>query len=64
LIDFGLLVLEKIFKTFSVYFHFSPLSLLEKGYPLRLNKLESSPPKNDLCQAYLNLPSDSGVKDF
>jgi hypothetical protein len=28
---------------------------LEKGYPLPLNKLESSSPKDDLCQVWLKL---------
>jgi hypothetical protein len=32
---------------------------LEKGYPLRLNKLESPPPKDDLCQFWLNWPGRS-----
>jgi hypothetical protein len=28
---------------------------LEKDYPLRLNKIESPTPKNDLCQVWLKL---------
>jgi hypothetical protein len=28
---------------------------LEKGNPLHLNKLESPPPKDDLCQVWLKL---------
>jgi hypothetical protein len=28
---------------------------LEKGYPLRLNNIKSSTPKDDLCQVWLKL---------
>jgi hypothetical protein len=55
LIDFGMLVLEKIFKNFSVFLLVYYYLLLEKGYPLHLNKLESPPSKDDLCQVWLNL---------
>jgi hypothetical protein len=56
LIHFGLLVLEKkvlkIFKVFLLVYNYLPL---EKGYPLHFYKLESPPPKDDLCQVWLNL---------
>jgi hypothetical protein len=55
LIDFGLLVLEKIFKIFSACSLFCYYLPLEKGYPLLLNKPESPSPKDDLCQVWLKL---------
>jgi hypothetical protein len=55
MIEFGLLVLKKIFKIVSVFLLFRFYLPLEKGYPLPLNKLESPPPKNDLCQVLLKL---------
>jgi hypothetical protein len=56
LIEFGLLVLEKkIFKIFQYIFIFRYYLPLEKGDPLHLNKLESPPPKDDLCQVWLKL---------
>jgi hypothetical protein len=56
LIDFDVLVLEKIFfLKFSVFLLFYCYLPLEKGFPLRLNKLESSSPKGDLCQVWLKL---------
>jgi hypothetical protein len=52
----GLLVLEKkIFKIVSVFLLFRYYLPLEKSYSLCLNKLESSPIKDDLCQAWLKL---------
>jgi hypothetical protein len=54
-IDFGLLVLEKIFKKFLCIFTLSLLSPLGEGYPLPLETLESSPSKDDLCQVWLKL---------
>jgi hypothetical protein len=55
MIEFEQLVLEKkIFKKNSVYFYcftiISPWII-----PLHLNKLESPPPKDDLCQVWLKL---------
>jgi hypothetical protein len=55
LIDFGLLVLEKILKMFSAFSLFCYYLPLERGYPLLLNKLECSSSKNDLCQVWLKL---------
>ena len=56
MIEFGLLVLEKkIYKIFSVFLLFCDYLPLEKGYLFRLNKLESPPPKDDLCQVWLKL---------
>jgi hypothetical protein len=42
----------KIFNVFLLFCYYLPL---EKGCPLRLNKLESPFPKNDLCQVGLKL---------
>jgi hypothetical protein len=53
LIEFGLLVLKKIFKNFSVFLLFRYNLPLENGYTLPLNKLESPLPKDDLCQVWL-----------
>jgi hypothetical protein len=50
LIKIGLLVLEKIFKIFQYIFTLLPLSPLEEGRSLHLNKLDFSPSKEDLCQ--------------
>jgi hypothetical protein len=47
----------KMFSVFSLFCYYVPL---EKGYPLCLNKLESPPPKDDLCPVWLNWPSGSG----
>jgi hypothetical protein len=55
LIDFSLLVLEKIFKIFSVFLLFCYYIPLERVIPFHLNKLESTFPKNDLCQAWLKV---------
>jgi hypothetical protein len=55
LIEFGLLVLEKILIFFSVFLLFRYYLPLEKDVPLHLNKLESPPPKNYLCQVWLKL---------
>jgi hypothetical protein len=56
LIDFGQLVLEKIFKNsnifFTLFFYYLPF---ERGYPLPLKTLESSSSKDDLCQVWLEL---------
>jgi hypothetical protein len=41
-----------IFNVFLLFCYYVPL---EKGYPLRLNKFESPPPKDDLCQVWLKL---------
>jgi hypothetical protein len=46
---------RRFLKIFSVFLLFRYYLPLEKGYPLRLNKLESPPPKDDLCQVYLKL---------
>jgi hypothetical protein len=43
MIEFGLLVVEKIYKIFQC------------NYPLRLNKLESPSPKDGLCKVWLKL---------
>jgi hypothetical protein len=53
--NFGFLVLEKkSLKKNSVYFYsFTIISPLEKGYPLLLKALKSSPSKDDLCQVWL-----------
>jgi hypothetical protein len=56
LIEFGLLVLEKIFlKIFSVFLLFCYHLPLEMGNPLHLNKLKSPTHKDDLCQVWLKL---------
>jgi hypothetical protein len=47
-------------KIFSVFLLFRYYLLLEKGYSLRLNKFESPPPKDDLCQVWLKLAQSSG----
>jgi hypothetical protein len=57
LIDFGLIVLQKIiiffiFGVFSLFRYYLPL---EKGYPLLLIKHEFPSLKADLCQGWLNL---------
>ena len=46
---------KKIFQYFQNNFTFSLLSPLEKGVALHLNKLESPPPKDALCQVWLKL---------
>jgi hypothetical protein len=55
LIEFGLLVLEKIFKNFLCIFTLRYYLPLERGYPLPLKTLESSSFKDDLCQVWLKL---------
>jgi hypothetical protein len=42
----------KNFRRLLLFHYYLPL---EKGYFLRLNKLESPPPKDDLCQVWLKL---------
>jgi hypothetical protein len=42
----------KIVSVFLLFFYYLPLEI---GYPLRLNKLEFPPPKDDLCQVWLKL---------
>jgi hypothetical protein len=42
---------EEDFLKISVYFYLP----LEKRNPLQLNKLETPPPKDDLCQVWLKL---------
>ena len=56
------MVLEKkIFKlVFSLFFNYLPT---EKGGALRLNNLESSSPKDALCQIWLKLVGGSGEED-
>jgi hypothetical protein len=46
---------RRVLKIFSVFLHFCYYLPLEKGYPLRLNKLESPLPKDDLRQLWLKL---------
>jgi hypothetical protein len=60
LIEFGLLVLKKIFKNCQCILLFPYYLLLEKGYPLLLKEIESLSPKDDLCQVWLNYSSGSG----
>jgi hypothetical protein len=56
LIDFGLLVLVKILKKNLVYFYsFAIISPWRRAIPLPLNKIESLPSKDDLCQVWLKL---------
>jgi hypothetical protein len=55
LIEFGLLVLEKIFENFQCIFTLLLLSPLGKGLSPSLNKLESPPLKDELCQVWLKL---------
>ena len=55
LVKIGPVVLEKIFKYFCIFLLFSYYLPLEKGAALHLNKLESPPPKDDLCQVWLKL---------
>jgi hypothetical protein len=42
----------KILSVFLLFCYYLPL---ERGNPLPLNKLESPPPKDDLCQVWLKL---------
>ena len=46
---------EDFFLNFSVFLLFCYYLPLEKGYPLPLKTLESSPSKDDLCQVWLKL---------
>jgi hypothetical protein len=55
LIDFGLLVLEKIFQNFQCNITLSLLSPLENSYPLHFKKIESPSPKDNSCQVWLKL---------
>jgi hypothetical protein len=56
LIEFGLLVLEKkIFKIFQCIFIVLLLYPLGEGESPSFEKLESPPPKDDLCQVWLKL---------
>jgi hypothetical protein len=57
LIEFGwLLLVKKIFlKKIGVFLLFCYYLPLKKGYPLCLNKLESSLPKDDLWRVWLKL---------
>ena len=56
LIEIGPLVLEKkIFKNFQNFLLFCDYLPLGKGNPLHFNNLESTPPKDDLCQVWLKL---------
>jgi hypothetical protein len=57
LIEFGQLVLEKkiFFKMFNVFLLFAIISPWRGAIPLHLNKLESPPSKDDLCQVWLKL---------
>ena len=56
LVEIDPVVLEKkIFKVFDIILIFLLLSPIGKGVTLHLNKLESPPPKNALCQAWLKL---------
>jgi hypothetical protein len=48
-------VLEKFFLKLQFFLLFRDYLLLERGDPLHLNKLESPPPKDDLCQVWLKL---------
>jgi hypothetical protein len=54
LIEFGLLVLEKKILNFffSAFLLFRYYSLLEKGNPLHLKKLDTPPPPDDFCQVW------------
>jgi hypothetical protein len=47
----------KIFIVFLLFCYYLPL---EKGCPFCLYKLESPPPKDDLCKVWLNWLSGSG----
>jgi hypothetical protein len=56
LIESGLLVLEKkILKNFQCIFTLSLLSPLGEGQSPSFKKLETPPPKDDLCQVWLKL---------
>jgi hypothetical protein len=56
LIELCPVVLEKkIFFKIQFFLLFCYYLPLEKGDPLHLDKLESPPPKDDLCQVWLNL---------
>jgi hypothetical protein len=55
LIEIGLLVLEKIFKNCQGMFTQLLLSPLGRGVALHFNNLESSFPKDDLCQVWIKL---------
>jgi hypothetical protein len=46
---------RRFFKIFSAFLLFRYYLPLEKGDPLHLNKLESPPPKDGLCQVWLKL---------
>jgi hypothetical protein len=55
LIEFGWLVLGKIFKNVQLFLLFRYYLPLEKGYPIRLNKHTFPTPKDHLCQVWLEL---------
>jgi hypothetical protein len=55
LIQFGLLVLEKIFENFQSIFTLSLSFPLDRGYLLSLNKIKSPSLKDNLCQVWLKL---------
>jgi hypothetical protein len=46
---------KRFLKKFCVFLLFRYYLLLERGYPLPLQKLESSLSKDDLCQVWLKL---------
>jgi hypothetical protein len=46
---------RRFLKNVSAFLHFRYYLPLEKGNPLHLNKLETPPPKDDLCQVWLKL---------
>jgi hypothetical protein len=55
LIDFGLLVLEKILQNVQSIFTLSLLSPLGKGLSPSFVQFEHPSPKDDLCQVWLKL---------
>jgi hypothetical protein len=46
---------RRFLKMFSVFLLFCYYLPFEMGYPLHLNKLESPPLKDDLCQVWLKV---------
>ena len=60
LVEIGLVVLEKrIFKFVNVFWLFHNYLPLKKGWALHLKKLESSSPRDTLCQVWLKLDHSS-----
>jgi hypothetical protein len=55
LIEFGVLVLEKIFENFQCIFTLSLLSPLGEGLSPSFEKFKSPPPKDNLCHVWLKL---------